>query len=280
MIKLLTSGFWTSVQDLGRHGYRKSGIPLSGVMDRTSAMLANQVVGNAPEAAVVEITASGPVLESQSSCFIAVSGGFDLKIAGVQQAHATKCYASAGSTIEFVPNGMGIRGYLAVRGGLDVEEVMGSHSQYVGVTTAARLQKGATLPLAGAPVVATKPLPHLGLKPPTQDSLSVYPGPEWEQLDKQMQEAILNSEWEVQPQSNRMAYVLGAKEGVAGFDIVTAPVQPGMVQLTPSGQLVVLMRDAQTTGGYARVFQLDEPSMDVVAQRSSGEQLRFRLSDV
>ena len=276
MIRLITSGFWTSIQDMGRFGHRKQGIPSSGAMDHYSAAMANHLAGNAPTTPLIELTASGPKLVCEQACFMAVTAGFDLRIDGVLQGSGLKCYAPKGASIEFEPNGKGIRGYLAVRGGLKVPEVLGSYSQYQGITPAARLTKGDQLELAEpGQFAAARAFQDLSVL--SGSNLKVFPGPEWARLDAYLQQAILGATWQVGPESNRMAYVMGSMDGISGFDIVTAPVQAGTVQLTPSGKLVVLMRDAQTTGGYARILQLDDPSIDHLAQRFPGEGIGFEL---
>lgn len=276
MIKLLTSGFWTSIQDLGRFGYRDQGIPLSGAMDRTTAMEANRIAGNAAHTPLLELTASGPKMHCDQGCFMVVCGGFDLVINGQKHPAGVKSYVPKQAEIDFVANGAGMRGYLAIRGGFQAPEVLGSYSQFKQLTEASRLVKGDELELAPSGYFPSWK-PFKTKKRHESNILSAYPGPEWEMLSDDYRKELLSRSWSIGPGSNRMAYVLEAQNGLKGFDIVTAPVQPGTVQLTPAGKLVILMRDAQTTGGYARVFQLDEASVDYLAQRSAGEDVQFKL---
>ena len=109
------------------------------------------------------------------------------------------------------------------------------------------------------------------------EKIIVFKGPEFGSLSKRMQEALFKGEITVSSISNRMAYVLDHSYSFKAKEILTAAVQPGTVQLTPSGKLIVLMRDAQTTGGYARILQLTENSMNTLAQRRPGESVCFQL---
>jgi allophanate hydrolase subunit 2 len=108
-------------------------------------------------------------------------------------------------------------------------------------------------------------------------TLEVTPGPEFHLLSKLFQQRICETKGIIQTESNRMAYLLKGFEGFSAHEIITAPVQPGTVQLTPSGKCVILMRDAQTTGGYARILQLTEGAINVLAQKRAGEQVQFKL---
>lgn len=276
MIKLLTSGFWTSIQDLGRFGYRDQGIPLSGVMDRATATEANRIAGNAAHTPVLELTASGPKMHCDQGCFMVVCGGFDLVIDGKKHPAGTKSYVPRHAVVEFAPNGAGMRGYLAIRGGFQAPKILESYSQFKQLTAASRLVKGDELEFAPSGYFPSWK-PFRTRKSHESNLLLAYPGSEWEMLSDDHKKELLSRSWSIGPGSNRMAYILNAQTGLEGFDIVTAPVQPGTVQLTPAGKLVILMRDAQTTGGYARVLQLDEIAIDYLAQRWPGEKLQFEL---
>ena len=107
--------------------------------------------------------------------------------------------------------------------------------------------------------------------------LKVFAGPEWEQLPKLLHNRILSKTFTVSEQINRMAYQLEENIENDLEPILTAPVYPGTIQLTPSGKLIVLMRDAQVTGGYPRILQVDIHSLNILAQKRSGEKIKFSI---
>jgi len=110
-------------------------------------------------------------------------------------------------------------------------------------------------------------------------TIEVYPGPEFSLLSDKQKKQLTNTILYVTPQSNRMGILLDGLVVSNVKEIITAPVQPGTVQLTPSGKCIVLMRDAQTTGGYARVLQLSNEGINRIAQKRPGETLNFKLKD-
>jgi allophanate hydrolase subunit 2 len=107
--------------------------------------------------------------------------------------------------------------------------------------------------------------------------LDAWPGPEWESLPESMRAALLATTFTIHPDSNRMAVLLDHDSGLTAPEILTGPVEPGTIQLTPSGRTIVLMRDAQTTGGYARILQLGERAISALAQRRPRSAVRIRL---
>jgi allophanate hydrolase subunit 2 len=106
----------------------------------------------------------------------------------------------------------------------------------------------------------------------------VFKGPEFEMLPLEMQKELFKSPFKINPQSNRMACLLDSQTIFSAQEIITSAVQPGTVQLTPSGKIIVLMRDAQTTGGYARIFQLTEMAINILAQKPAGSKVMFKLA--
>jgi biotin-dependent carboxylase-like uncharacterized protein len=282
MIEVLSGGLYTSIQDLGRFGFRRNGIPLSGVMDRYSARLSNRLVGNLEQDAVMEITQMGPVLHFKSSTEIAITGaGFTPTLNNFKIALNTRTFVPENSILKFGLPGHGLRAYLSVSGGFISEKKLGSYSQYFGITQKQTIEKGDILdlsPFEGVPLKITSsvkvPKAHF-----SSDSIEVFEGPDYHLLSKSIQNEMLETKVIVTSQSNRMAYLLAGWEDFSAKEIITAPVQPGTVQLTPSGQCVVLMRDAQTTGGYLRVFQLTKNAINILSQKVAGSSLEFRLAE-
>ena len=282
MIKVLSSGLYSSIQDKGRWGHRKSGVPLSGVMDRVSAILANTLLGNDIYAPLMEITQTGPVLQFMEATQISITGaGFTPTLDNVEIPLNKRVRVDKDSTLKFGLPSYGVRGYLAIRGGFISENVLGSFSYYPSVTSRAKLHKGDTLyfnELSSGNGKITASVKN-NVSHFEDEILEVFKGPEFDDLSEEIQQTITSYKLKVLPQSNRMAYILEGLEGLSAKEIITAPVQPGTVQLTPSGQCAVLMRDGQTTGGYARILQLSESAISKMSQKSAGSTVRFKFID-
>ncbi len=282
MVEVISSGLYTSIQDLGRFGYRRFGIPVSGAMDSYSAKLANRLLGNSETDAVMEITFTGPVLKFHSSTQIAVTGaGFSPTINDSEIPLNSRVEINTGSILKFGLPSYGMRSYLSVLGGFQTENVLDSFSFYNGITNEGKLRKGDVLLISNSekPQLTASVKIKIDKTNFSNSEIEVWKGPDFEKLSIEIQQKILSTKLIVMPESNRMAYLLTGWEILSTAEIITAPVRPGTVQLTPSGQCIVLMRDAQTTGGYARILQLDENSLNRLGQKRSGENVVFKLQD-
>jgi len=280
MIEVQHPGIYSTVQDLGRYGYRRFGVPLSGVMDKEMAVAANEILGNPVSAAVLEFASPGPRLFFSKPAIIAVSGApVGVRINGEKVNTGRPILIETNSLLTFERASSAVWSYLSVKGGLLSREVLGSRSFFPGITKSGRIAAGdileiATLSELSAQEVAWgNKLPEIG----EIEQVAAYQGPEFPLLTELQKLAILESEFEVSPQSNRMATLVHSKKIVKVPEIITGPVQPGTVQLTPSGTMVVLMRDAQTTGGYARVLQLTDKGFIQLSRIQAGKHFRFRL---
>jgi biotin-dependent carboxylase-like uncharacterized protein len=281
MIHVLKAGLWTSIQDRGRYGYRSIGVPLSGAMDLHSAHLANKLVGNPITAAILEFTAMGPELQFDKEAVIAITGAtFGIFVNNEEQCINTIIHIKEGDCIKLTPPKKGWRGYLAIQGGLDSEVVLGSKSMYLGITEKIRIEKGAILNFSTISQLLKakdKVLKPLGFD---SEFIDVFKGPEYEILDDKTKENLINNNFKVHQNSNRMAIQIDGLGEVKFDDILTVPVQPGTVQITPSGKLLILMRDAQTTGGYPRVFQLTNDAVNKLAQKRPNDKIVFRITAI
>jgi biotin-dependent carboxylase-like uncharacterized protein len=279
MIEVLKTGLYDTIQDLGRLGYQDFGVPISGVMDRYSATLANSILGNSSNAAILESVIVGPYLKFNHDTAICISGAemnitLDEKTIKVNTVYEVR----AGDVLKFGKCSMGCRSYLAVLGGFQTELQMGSRSMYNGVTTSFKLNKGDVLPISminsytGNSFSSVKiDKNHFELK-----ELEVFKGPEFEMLDAVEQQKLFNSTFTISKDSNRMAYQFDETFDNSLKDIITSLVLPGTVQLTPSGKLIVLMRDCQITGGYPRILQLSERSINKLVQQFIGYEIAFK----
>lgn len=280
MVEVLKTGIYDTIQDLGRTGVQQFGVPFSGVMDQYSANLANKILGNASYLAVIESTFTGPTLKFQCPTVLCITGAnahpkLNDKTIKMNMAIAVK----AGDVLSFGRIDYGCRIYIAVTGGFQTEFIMHSRSMYPSITKQHRLKKGDLLPISecSRSSVGT----HSGVKPVKEhfDSpyIEVYKGPEFEDLNNELKSSLMNTTFTVANTSNRMAYQIGERLPNNLKSMISSLVLPGTVQLTPSGQLIILMRDCQTTGGYPRVLQLSEIAINRVAQKNFGSQIQFRL---
>ncbi|MFC7357468.1 biotin-dependent carboxyltransferase family protein [Jejudonia soesokkakensis] len=278
MIEVLSAGLVTTLQDRGRFGSRSMGVPVSGTMDGHSAMLANALVRNASEAAVLECVLMGPKLFFDENALIAVTGAhFQPTIDGKPIALNKSIKVSRGSTLNVGSAVKGMYGYISIQGGFVSEIVLGSQSFYKGITKKAALEKGDVLKFNSSSIFSEALKTNLQPLDFNQHIVEVIAGPEFNKLSKFQQHLVLKSAYKIAPQSNRMAIVFEDKRGVGVSEILTAPVQPGTVQITPSGKLIILMRDAQTTGGYGRIFQLTEAAIHLLSQQRPGFLISLKL---
>lgn len=279
MIEVLKPGIFSSVQDLGRFGYRSFGVPLSGVMDQASAITANNLLGNPSKAAVIEFTGPGLTLKFRTATKIAVCGAkVDLTLNDKNIDLSKVINVDPGSVLKAGNSRQGVWAYMAILGGVDSEVVLGSKSMYKSLTKHSRLGKEMKLGIGNAQLhEAFNSLSIKSTRLVNNEAIEIMKGPEFDLLSEDDVIKILGTDFVISPQSNRMAYLLDHDLEISTKEIITSAVQPGTVQLTPSGKLLVLMRDAQTTGGYARIFQLTENAINCLSQRKPRATVSFRV---
>jgi len=281
MIKVLKAGLFDTIQDLGRHNYQEFGVPISGVMDSYSAKLANALVGNDEVGAVLEMTLFGPKLEFQQNCLISVTGA-DLSpsINGILLAHNTAISVKVGDVLSFGSRKYGCRAYLAVSGGFQTESVMQSRSMYKSITKAFKIEKNDVLPtmaFSNGEKGSSNASLKVSKKHFDAQVLEVFKGPEFDLLTNTQQQVLLKTKFSIAKENSRMAYQLEETLDNQLDPIITSLVLPGTIQLTPSGKLIVLMRDCQTTGGYPRVLQLSENAIAKLSQKFTNDKIEFLL---
>ncbi|WP_417360386.1 biotin-dependent carboxyltransferase family protein [Galbibacter sp.] len=279
MIQVLKPGFLTSIQDKGRFGYRHSGVPISGAMDEVSSDMANALLGNSKDAAVMEITLSGPELLFESDTAIAISGAMMSPTINDNELFNDEVYRiKAGSILKFGKLVRGIRCYLAVSGGFNTKKVLGSRSWYFSVTGVEVLSTGKRLPIAENRSLNKNPdLTAAMVHNYNSSVIEVEQGPEFDLLSEAQKAQLFNGIFNIAKENNRMAYQLKQQIYKHTYSILTSSTLPGTVQLTPSGKLIILMKDAQTTGGYPRVLQLTEASIALLSQKSTSDEVDFTL---
>lgn len=278
MLKVQRAGFYTSIQDTGRFGYRHIGVPVSGVMDSYSASIANNLLENPENAALMEITMTGPSLEFDEGTFIAMSGAeisasLNDKPIRINQVHQVK----KGDVLSFGKPLHGLRAYLAVKNGFDTPMVMNSRSFYKPITPRNTIMDMVDIPMKEhsrfeAKISSVTPEPFH-----KEHDLEVFRGPEYDMLEDRQLEWLFGREFTIAKENNRMAYQL--VETIPGHSrtMITSATLPGTVQFTPAGKLIVLMKDGQTTGGYPRVLQLSGTAICILAQKKFGDIVKFHL---
>ena len=283
MIKVLTSGFFSSIQDLGRIGFRGFGVPVSGAMDVYSAMLANRVLGNLDSDAVLEITFGKCKLQFNEPTIICISGAhFNPKLNGNTLRLNEAISVHKNEILTFDTPTYGVRTYLAVKNGFKTDVVFGSRSFYKGITRAASLKKNDMLPITKLSVEKVVTFSSVKNTPQHFETtvIEAYKGPEFEGLTAIQKEKLESLLFTISNENNRMGYRL--KELIPNKleSMLTSAVLPGTVQLTPSGKLIILMRDCQVTGGYPRILQLTEGAINRLAQKTTNDTFQFQLKEL
>lgn len=277
MFKVLSTGFQTTFQDMGRFGLRDKGIPVSGVMDRQMAQFANALLGNDLKATLIEFTVMGPTFEVRETVEVVIAGiGFLPNVSGEAVPLNEVIKLEKGSVLKIGTTTEGMRGYLAVKGGFFVSKILGSSSYYNVLTPDIKIDKNLIIKVGDSNSKQTintlKPFDNYQYKRP---EIKVFKGPEYELLTEIEKNQLIHTPFTISQESNRMATLLKNDLHWGAKEILTAPVQQGTVQLTPSGKIIVLMRDAQTTGGYARILQLTEGAITILSQKRIGQKVRF-----
>jgi biotin-dependent carboxylase-like uncharacterized protein len=289
MIEVVKPGLSTTVQDAGREGYYDVGIPPSGALDQFSLAAANLLVGNDAGAAALECAYLGPELRFGEAAVVAVAGAeLAPRVDGDEQPLWEAFEVPAGATLSFAHLRGGARAYIAVGGGIDVPELLGSRSTYalgsLGGLEGRPLAAGDSLPVGSGGRVCG-PVPE-ALRPrfSTEVEIRVVMGLYDHLLTD---DTFTASEWTLTPTADRVGFrYKGPKIPLvereqpfgAGSDpsnIVDAPYPIGSIQIPGGVEPIVLHRDAVSGGGYAMIATVISADMDAVAQSAPGAKTRF-----
>ena len=278
MIKVIKEGLFSTIQDSGRFGYKNIGIPVSGAMDQASAKLANLLLGNDERSAVLEMTLLGPTLEFMNDTYISITGADMNPVLNKQKILLNKTLLiNKGDILCLSHSTNGMRSYLGVKGGFNSETKLGSKSFYRGITKREKLIKNDKIKFDKAissPKTVNKNINDFKIN--RKGDIKVFKGPEFDLLDTYSKDIIFNTDFTIGI-NNRMGYNLVEPIKNSISSIISSPVMPGTVQLTPSGKIIILCRDCQTTGGYPRILQLDKNSINCLSQKTIGEIINFKL---
>lgn len=281
-MSVLRPGMLTTVQDLGRWGRQHLGVPVAGPMDWYSHQLANAIIGNAADAAALEITLLGPELVSDTETVCAITGAEFEVAAGDRRVRSGEPFVlRRGERLRFGARLAGMRATLAVSGGFQTDRVLDSRatslSSRLGAFGGRALRAGDVLAIGeSGPLVARhggRPL----LLPTGGARLRVLQGPDDDAFADGARETLARSRYRVTPDSNRMGYRLdGARlERTPAPEVLSAATPMGSLQVPGSGFPILLMADRQTTGGYPRIATVITADLPVAGQLAPGDWIEF-----
>lgn len=284
LFKVIKPGLLTTLQDLGRAGFQKYGVVVSGAMDPFALQVANLLVGNKRSEACLEITMAGPELVVLSDSTVAICGA-DLSptINGKAAPMWKSIRLKKDDLLAFGAPKSGIRAYLAVSGGFDVPVIMGSKSTYTKAGIGRNIEKEDTIYGFAMRSKAGVGLFHTGIPRYLKEvELRVVRGPHTDRFTDEGLDNFFNKVHLVSPQSDRMGYRLQSQAITHknGADIWSDAIPFGGVQVPVNGQPIILMADRQTTGGYTRIATVISVDLPKVAQLAPGGKIRFREIDI
>lgn len=286
-LEVLHKGALTTTQDLGRYGYQRYGVPICGAMDKFALRMANILAGNEEGEAALEVTIMGPKLRVLQGLRVAFTGA-DLspQINGLPCSMWCCLPVEKGDVISFGAPRSGCRTYIGISGGIDVPLIMGSRSTHIRTG-----HGGFGRALIQGDVIHVKEEGKNWDKAITpkkllEEQIPIYAkdwvarvvlGPQQEYFTPRGLKTFLEGEYWITPESDRMGYRLkGPKiEHRYGADIITDATTPGSVQVPGDGMPIVLLADAQTTGGYPKIGVVISPDQDKLAQAKPGDRIRF-----
>ena len=284
VFQVLKSGFFTTIQDLGRYGNLKYGVPISGAMDTFSLVAANLLVANNPDDACLEITLIGSELQALTKTQIAITGGAaSPKINGQHVPMWQTLEVQEGDVISFGLMKSGCRAYLSIRGGVDTPPILGSRSTYVrggfGGINGRQLRTGDTIRGFGAPLIKFKYEMPEELVPQFTGHFKAHVilGPQADMFTEEGINTFLSNQYKVTLEADRMGYRLEGPtiEHKAKADIISDALLPGAVQIPKNGKPIMIMRDAQTAGGYPKIAVIITSDVSTLGQAKTNDIIEF-----
>jgi len=283
MLKVLKAGLRTTIQDNGRFGYKHFGVPSSGCLDQYSANLANMLLGNPNNSAVLEATIMGPTLEFSSVTQLCICGAdMSPKLNNNPITNNHVFNIKAGDVLNFGHLNYGARVYIAIKDGFQTQVVMDSRSYYQNITLQEQIEKGDLIDYSETKTQRKAERAPVKIDKNHFESIEIkcLVGPEFSLLSSVQKKRLLEQEFSLSKEYSRMGFQLNELLNNELPSILSSAVLPGTVQLTSSGKLIVLMRDCQTTGGYPRVLQLTEHAINRLAQKKTNDKIQFKLINV
>lgn len=287
MLTVIKPGMQMSVQDAGRVGFRHLGVAKSGVLDQYAQTIANRLVGNEDNAPVIEITLGLAELKFECETIIALQGA-DLKAKLDNQPiyPGWRYTVKKGQSLMFASARNGFRSYLAIKGGIDVENIMDSSSTDLGSGfggfNSRALKSGDQLSF-GQFDTKPNPQPSKGaIAPAKRRIIRLHPSPHNDLIGEEQLIEFVSKKWQITPQSNRMGLRLSAT-GISlkhNHSLPSLGVEPGSIQLPPNGEPIILLNDCQTTGGYPLLGTVISADLHQFAQFKAGDDVQFEFVDL
>jgi antagonist of KipI len=282
-------GLLTTVQDRGRWGFQALGVSVAGPMDPVSHRVANAMVGNAGDAAALEVTLVGPELVFDDERIVAVAGAeFEIAIDRHPVISTGGFVVPAGATLRFGRRLRGTRAYIAIAGGIDTPPVLGSRATHLpsamggfrGRALAAgdRLACGAARTRSNA-TAQVRPAAAPNSVPDGRATLRVLPGPQSDRFAPGTLDALQSAPYRIASSSNRMGFRLSGPPlaHTRGADVISDATPLGVVQVPASGQPILLMADRQTCGGYPKIATVITADIGLAGQLGPGDTIAFAV---
>ncbi|MEM1147800.1 MAG: biotin-dependent carboxyltransferase family protein [Pseudomonadota bacterium] len=288
MLRVIKPGLQTTLQGAPRRGVRHFGVPACGPADTLSLALANRLVGNAPTATGLEITYGGFVAAVERACAIAITGAFGgATVAGRNIAPHRTLHLKPGDEIDIAPPQIGARTYLAIRSGFQADEMFGAASTYLpaafGGLSGRVLQAQDRLAANGLSTYSETLTTPDAIRPVFTASfaLRACKSAETSLLSRTSQACIFAESFVAGRQATRMGLALTGHtlELASDGKMLSAPVFPGLIQCPPSGTPIVLLADAQTTGGYPRIASIARCDRHLLGQIRPGNFVQLLARD-
>jgi antagonist of KipI len=283
-IKVIKPGLYTTIQDQGRVGYQRFGVPFSGPMSPMDAGAANRIVGNELTNPTMEITLMGPLLQLDGKGCIALTGAPIEVFLDNQKVPMYKSLEINGSRIlSFGKMESGYRSYLSVRGNWELTPWLNSVSAAPGSSghfiPTSQLNKDQQFQ------VHSDGMYSMASPPPSVDSTNnvrIMAGPEYQIFEPHQIRYFLNQKFQVSSQANRMGLRLVEKlpAYLPQGEVISSGIVPGTIQITNEGQPIILTADAQTSGGYPRIANVLSDDFGRLAQLRPGAQVGFSLTSI
>jgi len=285
--KVIKPGMLSTIQDLGRFGYQKSGIIVGGAMDKLALRIGNLLLGNSENEAGLEITLIGPALLFDKEQLIVLTGA-DLSpsIDGRPVIMWRPTQVAKGAVLSFGKPIKGCRTYLSVAGGFKISPDLGSCATYlqagIGGWEGRALKAGDHIPFKQVYKSTGKFTwsPDLKLYPKSANQvIRVIAGPEFNSFTKESIHAFFTHLFTINKENNRMGYRLDGPEiqPAEKKDMLSSAVTFGTIQVPPRGNPIILMADCQTTGGYPRIANVITADLSILAQKQTGSEIKFEL---
>ena len=287
----MRAGFLTSVQDLGRTGYRQFGVSLGGALDAFALRVANLLVGNEESVAGLEITLGGLQLRFADQRIVAWCGGeFDVRVGSTSVPAGHAALINAGEELKFNHPKTGCRCWLAISGGIDAPTVLGSRSTDLrasfGGFEGRAVRDGDELPLGNfrrSQTAAAGRISSWSAPEPWSQTASANPilqvvrGPDWDRFGASTLQRFTSESFAVSPDSDRMGVRFDGPELQRSddVDLISEAASPGTIQVPPSGRPILLLGDCQTIGGYPKIAHVITFDLPVAAQLRAGDHVRF-----